>query len=148
VAVKVLAPGYFARQDVKTPVRIAVAMLIFTQLLNLLLVPWLGFAALSLSIGVSALLNAALLLRGLLSLGVYRPAPGWIRFVGQVGVACVAMGGLLVWAQSRWDWVQLQSQGWTRAAMLAAVVISACGVYFVTLRVLGLPWRQFSRRGA
>ena len=148
VAVKVLAPGYFARQDVKTPVRIAVAMLIFTQVLNLLLVPWLGFAALSLSIGVSALLNAALLLRGLLSLGVYRPAPGWLRFVGQVGVACAAMGALLVWAQSQWDWVQLQSQGWTRAAMLAAVVLAACAVYFVTLRVLGLPLRQFSRRGA
>ncbi|NBU87770.1 MAG: murein biosynthesis integral membrane protein MurJ [Betaproteobacteria bacterium] len=147
VAVKVLAPGYFARQDVRTPVRIAVVMLLVTQLLNLVLVPWLGFAALSLSIGLSALLNAGLLLRGLLRQGVYRPAAGWLRFGTQVGVACVVMGAFLAWAQGAWDWIGLQQHLWQRAGWLALVLVAACGLYFLTLRLTGLPLHPFVRRG-
>ena len=146
VAVKVLAPGYYARQDVRTPVRIAVAMLVVTQLLNLLLVPWLGFAALSLSIGLSALVNAGLLLRGLLKAGVYRPAAGWPRFVVQVAAACALLAAYLAWAQRAWDWVGLQPHALQRAGWLALVLMGACGVYFATLSLMGLPWRSFVRR--
>ena len=146
VAVKVLAPGYYARQDVRTPVRIAVAMLVVTQLLNLLLVPWMGFAALSLSIGLSALVNAGLLLRGLLEAGVYRPAAGWPRFVVQVAAACALLAAYLAWAQRAWDWVGLQPHALQRAGWLALVLMGACGVYFATLSLMGLPWRSFVRR--
>jgi putative peptidoglycan lipid II flippase len=83
VAIKVLAPGYYASQDIKTPVRIAVVVLVLTQIFNLLLVPHLAHAGLALSIGLGALVNALWLLLGLLRRGSYIPQPGC--FSGGVG---------------------------------------------------------------
>jgi peptidoglycan biosynthesis protein MviN/MurJ (putative lipid II flippase) len=77
VAVKVLAPGYYASLDIRTPVKIAVAVLVITQVFNVLFVPFLQHAALTLSIGLGALINAAWLLHGLVRRGHFRPAPGW-----------------------------------------------------------------------
>ena len=70
IAIKVLAPGYYASQDIRTPVKIAIVVLAFTQAMNLVFVPWLDHAGLALSIGVGALLNALWLLLGLLQRGV------------------------------------------------------------------------------
>ena len=75
LAVKILAPGFYARQDIRTPVKIAIGVLIVTQLLNLALVPLLAHAGLALAIGLGACLNALALLIGLLRRGVYRPRP-------------------------------------------------------------------------
>src|SRR3569623_1769094 len=69
ILVKILAPGFYARQDIRTPVKIAVGVLIATQLMNLLFVPWIAHAGLALSIGLGACLNAAFLYRGLRSRG-------------------------------------------------------------------------------
>ena len=69
VAIKLLAPAFFAQKDVRTPVRIAVGVLVATQVMNMALVPWLGHGGLALSIGLGALVNAGLLLRGLLRRG-------------------------------------------------------------------------------
>src|SRR6202012_1241789 len=89
VSVKILAPGYFAQLDTKTPVRIAIAVLIFTQLMNVLFIFGLhvGVGGLALSIGLGATLNAGWLLIGLRRLGVYKPQPGWLalRSPGLVG---------------------------------------------------------------
>ena len=79
VAIKVLAPGFYASQDMRTPVRIAIVVLVLTQLLNIALVPLLQHAGLALSIGLGALINAGWLLVGLLRRGSYKPAPGWGR---------------------------------------------------------------------
>jgi len=76
VAIKILAPAFYARQEIGTPVKIGIGVLVVTQLLNLVLVPWLGHAGLALSIGLGALVNALLLLWGLLRVGAYRPHPG------------------------------------------------------------------------
>ena len=64
VAIKVLAPGFYASQDMRTPVRIAIVVLVITQLLNIALVPALKHAGLALSIGIGALINAGWLLVG------------------------------------------------------------------------------------
>ncbi|MEN9630768.1 MAG: hypothetical protein RJA10_3996, partial [Pseudomonadota bacterium] len=96
IAVKVLAPGFYAQQDVRTPVRIAIGVLLATQVMNALLVPWLGPSALALSIGLGALGNAAFLLRGLLRSGAYRPQPGWGGFGVRVVGACALLAALLV----------------------------------------------------
>ena len=146
VSVKVLAPGFYARQDIKTPVKIAVGVLVLTQLMNLLLVPHLAHAGLALSIGLGAMVNALLLLIGLRRRGAYQPGPGWGRFGGQVLVSSALMGGFLWWAASAWVWTDLQSQALGRVGLLAACVVAAVVIYFGALLMLGLKLRQFVRK--
>jgi len=146
VAVKVLAPGYYARQDMRTPVRIAIAVLLITQALNLVLVPWLAHSALTLTIGIGALINAAWLLRGLLRLGVYRPAAGWSAFALKVLLACAALGAALAWAARGVDWIALQATPWIRAGLLAAVLAGVALLYFGVLAACGMRLREFVRR--
>ena len=102
IAVKVLAPGYYARQDTKTPVKIAIAAMVTNMLLNLIFVGLLLFkgfdgphAGLALASSVAAYLNAILLYRGLRNREVYNPERGWLRLWIAVIVACMAMGALL-----------------------------------------------------
>jgi putative peptidoglycan lipid II flippase len=140
VAVKVLAPSYYASQDIKTPVRIAVVVLCLTQVLNLLMVPWLAHAGLSLSIGLAALANAVLLLWGLLRRGSYRPLPGWRVFALQVTGAALLMALFLVWVNQAVDWVALRAQPGLRIAALAGLVLAAALLYLGSARALGLRW--------
>jgi putative peptidoglycan lipid II flippase len=146
VGVKVLAPGFYARQDMRTPVRIAIGMLALTQLLNLVLVPRLGHAGLALSIGLAALLNALLLLAGLRRQGVYRARPGWAGFLLRVGAATALLGAGLAWAAQAVDWIALGEQPAVRIGWLALALASAALVYFAALALLGLSLRQFVRR--
>jgi putative peptidoglycan lipid II flippase len=146
VAVKILAPGFYARQDIRTPVRIAIVVLVATQVLNLAFVPWLGHAGLALSIGLGALLNAAWLYRGLRRDGVYRPAPGWAGFLLRVAVASAVMGIGLAWAVWHFDWIGLRAAPWHRIGLMAASLAAAAVVYFGVLRLIGLDLRQFARR--
>lgn len=148
VGVKVLAPGFYARQDTRTPVRIAIFVLLATQVMNAILVPTLGHAGLALSIGLGALVNASWLLIGLRQRGVYRPAPGWAAFALRVAAGCSVLGGALFWAARHIDWLGLQSQPLQRAGLMAAVLLGVAALYFAVLRVLGLNLRQFSRRGS
>jgi putative peptidoglycan lipid II flippase len=143
VAVKVLAPGYYANQDTKTPVRVAAVVLVLTQLLNVLLVPYLAHAALTLSIGIGAVVNALWLLLGLRQRGSYVPQPGWRVFGLRVLLAAGALAGFLWWAQGALDWTHMPGQlGW-RAACLAAVLLGAAVLYFAALLLTGLRLRQF-----
>lgn len=146
VAIKVLAPGYYAKHDMKTPMLIAVAVLVLTQLLNLLLVPHLQHAALTLTIGIGAMVNALWLLAGLIRRGSYQPLPGWGRFVLQVLAAAALMGALLWWGDRAVDWVALREARWLRAGWLAAFVAGAALLYFAVLAVLGVRLRSFMRR--
>ena len=146
VAIKVLAPGYYASQDIRTPVKIAVVVLIITQLLNLALVPWLKHTGLALSIGLAALINATWLLIGLLRRGTYRPKPGWLKFIAQVIAASVLLAVLLLWGSQHFDWVGLRSNGLLRAGLLAAMMAGAAVLYFGVLMLSGLNLRQLLRR--
>ena len=101
IAIKVLAPGFYARQDIRTPVKIAIGVLVLTQALNLVLVPHLAHAGLALAIGLGALVNAAFLLMGLRRRGAYRPAPGWAKFGLQVLAASVLLAVYLTWLSAR-----------------------------------------------
>jgi putative peptidoglycan lipid II flippase len=146
VAIKVLAPGYYASQDIRTPVRIAVAVLIITQLLNVLLVPYLQHAGLALSIGLGALVNATWLLWGLRKTGTYQPSPGWGRFAGQVALSSVVLAVWLFWACSHWDWTALHATPWLRVMLMAFVLVLSALVYFVCLIASGLQLRALWRR--
>jgi putative peptidoglycan lipid II flippase len=146
VAIKILAPGFYARQDTRTPVKIAVTVLVITQLLNVLLVPVLGHAALALTISLGALINASWLLFGLRRLGAYAPLPGWPAFMLRTVIGSAALGGLLWWAAHAIDWLGLREQPLQRAWTMAAVLAGVGLVYFAVLRLLGLDLRQFVRR--
>ncbi|MEY4122552.1 MAG: murein biosynthesis integral rane protein MurJ [Pseudomonadota bacterium] len=146
VAIKVLAPGYYASQDIRTPVRIAVAVLVMTQLFNLALVPYLAHAGLALSIGLGALVNAAWLLLGLRQKGAYLPSAGWTRFVLQVLAACVVLSAWLAWAVRYWDWTALHATPLLRVALMTGVLAVSALLYFVSLTLLGLKLRALLRR--
>jgi putative peptidoglycan lipid II flippase len=147
VAVKILAPGFYARQDIRTPVRIAIVVLGLTQLMNLLFVPLLGFAGLALSIGLGATVNALWLFIGLRRAGWYRPAPGWLGFALRLLFACALLAGLLAWAAHAIDWIGLRARPGVRIGWMAACLAGAALLYFAALAATGLRLRQFVRRG-
>ena len=146
VAIKVLAPGYYASQNIRTPVMIAVVVLVLTQLLNLVLVPELAHAGLALSIGIGAMVNALWLLVGLVRRGAYRPGPGWARFGLQVVAASALLAVFLMWAANRVDWVAMGDAAFKRIGLLALVLIASGAIYFVSLAASGVKLKQFARR--
>ena len=146
IAIKVLAPGYYASRDTRTPMLIAIASLVLTQLLNIALVPWLRHAGLALSIGLGALINAGLLLAGLLRRGSYRPAPGWPMFALQVLAATALLAVFLTWAAHGFPWVAWRAEPWKRAGALALALAVGCVLYFGALLAAGLKLRQFVTR--
>jgi putative peptidoglycan lipid II flippase len=152
VAIKVLAPGYYANQDTKTPVRVAVAVLVITQLLNIALVPLFdktvhaGHAALTLSIGIGALINAVWLLVGLLQRRSYKPEPGWGVFALQVIAASALLLVFLMWANGAFAWTQMRDHGFKRIFLLSLILIASAAIYFVAIWAAGLKLQQFIRR--
>jgi putative peptidoglycan lipid II flippase len=146
VGVKVAAPGYYARLDMKTPMRIGIAVMVLTQLFNAALVPWLGVSALTLSIGLAATVNAGWLLRGLHRQSLWRPSAGWLGFALRVLLATSVMGGGLAYANWRLDWLAMGQQPLLRAAALAAVIVTAIAVYFAVLALSGVKLREALRR--
>ncbi|OYU99571.1 MAG: murein biosynthesis integral membrane protein MurJ [Burkholderiales bacterium PBB5] len=148
VALKVAAPAYFAQQDMKTPMRVALGALVLTQLLNLLFIAGLGQgpAALALSIGLAANANAAVLLWGLRRRGSYVPAPGWLAFGLRVAVASAVMGALMARLAQRSDWLALGQHEWQRAGAMAAALAGSAALYFGVLALLGVRPRSFLRK--
>jgi len=146
VSIKVLAPAFYARMDIRTPVKIAIGVLLATQAMNLVLVPWLGHAGLALAIGLAALVNAGFLLGGLLRRGVYRPRPGWGGFMARVAAANLALGAGLAWAAQRIDWIGLQAHWGQRVGALALVLAGVAALYFVVLAACGMRPRHLMRR--
>jgi putative peptidoglycan lipid II flippase len=146
VAIKVLAPGYYANQDTKTPVRIAIVVLVLTQCLNIWLVPIYQHAALTLTIGLGAMVNALWLLMGLLRRGSYKPEPGWAVFAMQVIAACALLAVFLMWANSAFPWTQMPGENIKRIGLLALILCASAAIYFVALWAGGLKLRQFVKR--
>jgi len=147
ILIKVLAPGFYARQNVRTPVKIALVSLFVTQLLNLALIGWLKHAGLALSIGLAACLNAALLYRGLRRHGIYTPQPGWPIFYAKLLAAMLVMGITLWFASGEAaDWLRW---GLTeRLLRLSGLVSLGAAAYFATLWISGFRLRDFKRRAA
>ncbi|CAM3638009.1 murein biosynthesis integral membrane protein MurJ [Paracidovorax anthurii] len=146
VAIKVLAPGYYASQDIRTPVRIAVVVLVVTQVLNAVLVPMLDHAGLALSIGLGALVNALWLLIGLLRRGSFQPRPGWGRLLLQVVAASALLAIFLIWGARHFDWIALRAHEAQRAGWLALLLLGAMALYFGALWAAGLKLRLLLRR--
>ena len=147
VMVKVLAPGFYARQDIRTPVKIAIVTLALTQVMNFAFIWPLQHAGLALAIGLGACINAALLLRGLLRRDIYRPQAGWPVFLLKLAIAVYIMGAML-WLASGADASWLAMGAATRAVNLTGVVLLGAASYFMVLWLLGFRLADFSRRSA
>jgi putative peptidoglycan lipid II flippase len=143
ILIKVFAPGFYARQDTRTPVRIAVIAMAANIVLNLVLVFPLAHAGLALATTLAAGLNALLLYRGLRRDGVYQPPEGWVMLMIKGVLACVVMGGVLFWMAGDLD-VWLELSRWEKVWRLLAAVGLGVMVYFGTLFMLGIRKRHFS----
>jgi putative peptidoglycan lipid II flippase len=145
ILVKVLAPGFYAQQDIRTPVRIAVVTLCATQAMNLVLIWPLKHVGLALAIGLGACLNASLLFRALRRRGIYTPQAGWGAFLLKVLIAVYAMGTVL-WLMAGTPAEWLRAGGAERAARLTTIIALATATYFVALGLLGFRVRDFAKR--
>lgn len=149
IMVKVLAPGFYARQNVKTPVKIAIFTLVITQCLNVLFLYFtpLRHAGLALAVGLGACLNATLLWVTLQRTGGFHPNKGWMLFLARLLLAVTVMGITLhlvaAWAG---DWLAMPAL--PRLMHLAGVVILGMAVYFAMLAVLGFRPKDFIKRVA
>jgi len=145
IVVKVLAPGFYARQDIKTPVRIAVLALLATQAMNLVFIWSLKHAGLALAIGLGACCNGMLLYRALRVRGIYSVQPGWAIFLGKLGIAVCAMSAVLwIAAGGAAEW--LTTSAAARAWRLTGIMTLGVASYFGALWLLGFRVSDFSRR--
>ncbi len=154
VLVKVLAPGFFSRQDTTTPVRIGlVAMAANMLFYAVIAVPWILFhgpaphAALAFCTAAASFVNAGLLWRRLRHDKVYRPRPGWVTLAWRVSTALIAMGLLLTWLTpplAAWEhWSMLH-----RGLVLAGLIGGAACAYLLSLWLVGLRPRDVLRSTA
>ena len=153
ILIKVLAPGYYARQDTKTPVRIAVTAMLSNMALNILFTVPLVYldyeaphAGLALATSCSAYINAGMLYRGLRRCGVYQPLAGWGSLMLQILLACVGMAALLLYLtpeQTVWTWLTLGE----RLFYLGSIIGSAVVVYFGLLWFSGVRLADMRHHG-
>jgi putative peptidoglycan lipid II flippase len=149
ILVKVLAPGYFARQDTKTPVKVGIVALVANMVLNIaIVVPWVnaGFAGphagLALATAISAFINAGLLLRGLRRAGVLQLEPGWAKLLLRVVVACSVMAMLLIYRLPdlpQW----LEADTLQRCLWLGVAVVAGSFTYVAVLFAVGVRISEF-----
>jgi putative peptidoglycan lipid II flippase len=137
ILVKVLAPGFYARQDIKTPVRIGVVAMIVNIVLSIIFVQWLAHVGLALAVSIAAWVNAILLFSRLVRDQVYRPLAGWFGFLIKVFTACSAMA-ILLWWLSAPDPVWITASIAERVLWLAGLVFGGAIIYFGVLYVLGI----------
>jgi putative peptidoglycan lipid II flippase len=144
ILVKILAPGFYARQDIRTPVKVAIVTLVVTQLMNLAFVPWLKHAGLALAIGLGACFNAGWLWWLIWRSGTWRPEPGWMEFLFKLAVAVYMMGGAIWYAMGKEaSWFEIPASA--RVAKLALVILAGSAAYFAALGLMGFRPRHFMR---
>lgn len=145
ILIKVLAPGFYSRQDIKTPVKIAIVTLILTQAMNLVFIGTLKHAGLALSISIAACFNAGLLFWQLRKQKLFIPKPGWLAFIIKIVIAVVIMSVVLVIGSDLLpDW----STGsmLSRIGRLLLLIIAAVIAYFGALIALRFKLKQFIKR--
>lgn len=149
ILVKILVPGYFSRQDSRTPVKIGVIALLLGMVLNVVFVLTLlqtGWApahvGLAAATTLSSISNATMLYRGLRRANVYRPGAGWGLLFLRVAIATVAMTAFLAWLLIQaGDWLAMSTG--TRIVWLMVAVGGGAAAYFLTGWMLGLRPAQF-----
>jgi len=145
IFVKVLAPGFFARQDTKTPMRIGVVAVIVNIVFSVLLVGSMQHTGLALAVSIAAWVNAGLLFVILFMRGIYKPQPGWLWFLLRVAIAVTCMSAALIYLNelpSVWHQWSLFS----RIVRLCLLVAAGGLSYFACLYLLGIRPKQLLLR--
>ncbi|PKO93965.1 MAG: murein biosynthesis integral membrane protein MurJ [Betaproteobacteria bacterium HGW-Betaproteobacteria-1] len=147
ILVKVLAPAFYSRQNIKTPVKIAVFTLVATQFMNLVFVFGLDLrhAGLALAIGLGACINAGLLYYHLRKADVYKPQAGWLMFMSKLLLALLAMSAALYFASGA-DATWLDYSFVHKFGHLSGLVVLGVSVYFLSLWLMGIRLKDFMRR--
>ncbi|QTR47021.1 murein biosynthesis integral membrane protein MurJ [Thiothrix litoralis] len=152
ILVKVLAPGFYSRQDTKTPVKIGIISILANMALNVVIVlPWYfsgtpgAHAGLALATALAGYVNAGLLFYNLHKQQIFDPEKGWSVFLSKIGLACVVMGGLVGLVSPNDLWWQTSAVS-LKVSWLTGLMVLALGSYFATLRLLGMPFRQMLGR--
>ncbi|VAW53499.1 Proposed peptidoglycan lipid II flippase MurJ [hydrothermal vent metagenome] len=151
IAIKILAPGYYARQDTRTPVRIGIIAMVCNMFLNLLFVlpmvmldyeaPHVGLA---LATSFSAYINAVLLYKGLRDKNIFQPQDGWAAWIFRIIIASMAMAAVIFWLNSdaiQWSqWALIE-----RLKNLLLIIISGASMYFIMLWLQGVRPAQLKK---
>ena len=147
ILVKVLAPAFYSRQNIKTPVKIAIFTLIATQAMSLffVFVLKLNHAGLALAIGLGACINAGLLYYHLRKANVYKPQAGWFLFLAKLVLAVAAMAAALHFAAGA-DVLWLSYKVLPKMLYLLGLLVLGSGVYFAALYLMGIRVQDFMRR--
>ncbi len=145
MAIKVLAPGYYSRQNTATPVRIGVVAMTVNMVLNILFyLNGLAHVGLALATSIAAFVNASLLMTGLFSEQVYRLESGWGRFLLQLLCANAAITVFILYVSGPWErWMALTIAG--QVTQLLALVLGSVVIYLAALWLTGLRWRHVYR---
>ena len=143
--IKVLAPGYFSRQDTKTPVKIGIKAMVANMVFNLALIVPFAHVGLALATSLSAWLNAYWLYSGLRKEGVYHPEAGWFSILMRIALATTAMASTLwLGSDQMGDW---QIWSWFgRSWRLAILCGAGLGIYLLVLLATGVRPNQFVQR--
>jgi putative peptidoglycan lipid II flippase len=145
IMIKVLAPGFYAQQNIRTPVKIAIFTLVVTQLFNLIFIGPLAHAGLALAISAGACINAGLLFYQLRKQKMYQPQPGWGMFALKLLVAVAVMSAVLL-GLMHWMPAWGEGQMLERFLRLGLLVVAGVIAYFGMLLLLGFRLRDFNRK--
>ena len=143
--VKVFAPAFYARQDIKTPVRIGIIAMVANMVFNLMLVWHLEHVGLSLASTLSAFLNAGLLYKGLHEKGIYRFGRHWLKLAVRFALANAVMVAVLlaITPDSQW-W--LANQSWSRVGWVLLICAGGAASYGVALLAVGFRPHELRHR--
>jgi putative peptidoglycan lipid II flippase len=135
--IKVLAPGYYSRQDTKTPVKYGIVAMATNMVFNAIFAYFYGYVGLAMATALSAFINMVLLYRGLHRQNVYRITKKTFGFVVRLVIAVAAMVAVLLWQLQ--DMQQWLSWGLSERIVSLTVLIGLGGVtYLVALLILGI----------
>jgi putative peptidoglycan lipid II flippase len=140
--IKILAPGYFSRQDTKTPVKIGLIAVAVNMIFNLALFSILGHVGLALATSISAATNAGLLYLILKRRGIYHGGSGWIKWWSQVVFATTAMVVFLIYFSPSLQQWRLGDLGF-RVYWMGSLVIGGIFCYLIGLVLTGVRKRHF-----
>ena len=135
--IKVLAPGYYSRQDTKTPVKYGIIAMVTNMVFNAIFAWFYGYVGLAIATALSAFVNMSLLYRGLHIAGVYHLTKRTLLFIAKLVIAGGLMVGAILWQLEEMNvwltWTLLERVMW-----LTALIGLGAAVYLLSLLIMGV----------